>query len=163
MKTGKLMVYTDNPWRKEPKKKYKARDPKLTSVMMSAVKSKGSKAETAIRKELWKRGYRYRLHVKKLVGKPDLVFRKYKTLVFIDGDFWHGRALLEEGVEGLKRGLRTERSEWWIAKLKRTVKRDQEVTKKLISEGWCVLRYWESEVLKDVKAIADKVENHLII
>lgn len=155
------MVSTNNPWRKEPKKKYKARDPKVTSAMMSAVKSKGSKAEIAIRKELWNRGFRYRLHAKKIFGKPDLVFRKHKTVVFIDGDFWHGRALIEEGVSGLKRGLRTERSDWWIAKLERNVNRHKEVTEKLTGEGWRVLRYWESEVLKNTKTVADKIENYL--
>lgn len=151
----------NEPWRKEPKRKYKSRDPKITSAMMAAVKSKNSKAEIAIRKELWKRGFRYRLHAKQLIGKPDLVFRKKKILVFIDGDFWHGRALIEEGVEGLKRGLRTERSDWWIAKIERNVNRDIEVTEKLKSEGWNVLRYWESEVRKNVFAVADRIQSEL--
>lgn len=149
------------PWRQKPKKKYKKRDPKVTSAIMSAVKSKGSKAELILRKELWKRGFRYRLHDKKLIGKPDIVFKSLKTVIFVDGDFWHGRALIEEGVKGLRRGLRTDRSDWWIAKLQRTVERDKEVTKVLVDDGWKVIRFWESEIKENLKDVADEIESHL--
>lgn len=149
------------PWRKNPKKAYQERDSKITSKVMSAVKSKNNKAEMALRKELWKRGQRYRLYDKTLIGRPDLVFKSKKVIIFVDGDFWHGRALVEEGVEGLKRGLRTSRSDWWLAKIGRNVKRDQVVTKQLESEGWRVLRIWESEVQENVSLAADKVEEFL--
>jgi DNA mismatch endonuclease (patch repair protein) len=145
------------PWRETPKQKYRARDPKLTSKMMSSVKNRDSKAEILLRKELWHRGWRYRLHCKEIVGTPDLVFREKKTLVFIDGDFWHGRALIEEGVAGLQRGIRTSRSDWWIKKISRTVERDREVTEKLKGEGWTVLRFWESVILNNVSSVANTI------
>ncbi|MDQ3818683.1 MAG: very short patch repair endonuclease [Acidobacteriota bacterium] len=92
------------------------------------------------------------------MGKPDLVFKSARALVFVDGDFWHGRALIEEGPEGLTRGVRTPRSDWWLAKIGRNVERDRRYTKQLHSEGWRVLRIWESEVKADVMAAANKVE-----
>lgn len=149
------------PWRKNPKKEYKERDSKITSKVMSAVKSKNNKAEMALRKELWKRGRRYRLYDKTLIGRPDLVFKSKKVTIFVDGDFWHGRALVEEGIEGLQRGLRTIRSDWWLTKIGRTVERDRKVTRQLQSEGWRVLRIWESEVKDNIHLAADKVEDFL--
>ncbi len=155
------MTHMSEPWRKVPKKVYKERDAKVTSRMMRAVKSQNGKAEVALRKELWKQGLRYRLYDKKLIGKPDLVFKKRKTVVFVDGDFWHGRALVEEGVEGFTRGVRTAKSDWWLAKIQRNVERDKVVTAKLKSEGWLVLRYWESAVKKNVAEIAKEIEGFL--
>jgi DNA mismatch endonuclease (patch repair protein) len=150
-----------SPWRSTPKKPYKERDPKVTSAMMAAVKGKNNKAELALRKELWSRGLRYRLYDSSLIGKPDLVFKGPRVVIFVDGDFWHGRALVEEGVEGLKRGLRTQRSDWWIQKIGRNVDRDRKVTRRLRRAGWRVMRFWESEVQKDLFKVADKVERTL--
>ena len=150
-----------SPWRNRAKRKYVARDPRITSGMMSKVKSRDSKAEKLLRRELWRRGWRYRIHSKILIGKPDVVFRKYGLIVFVDGDFWHGRALRDEGVEGLKRGLRTDRADWWISKIQKTVLRDDEVTKVLEESGWKVLRFWESEIIANLESIVQKIEYHL--
>jgi DNA mismatch endonuclease, patch repair protein len=148
-------------WRKPPKKPYKPRDPSLTSSMMSQVKGKNNKAEIALRKELWKRGYRYRLYDPRLPGKPDLVFSGCKVVVFIDGDFWHGRALIEQGEEALLQAIRTERNKWWLEKLSKTVERDKKVTQELKDNDWKVIRLWESQVKADVKIAADRVEELL--
>lgn len=148
-------------WRQSPKKPYKPRDSKTTSAMMSRVKNRDSKAELALRKALWNRNWRYRLHSKKLIGKPDLVFNKQRVVIFVDGDFWHGRALQEEGVDGLRRGLRTKRSGWWLDKIQKTVERDQFVTERLRNQGWLVLRFWESEIHNNLDSILENIEKSL--
>lgn len=148
-------------WRTAAKRIYTPRDTAVTSAMMSTVKNRNSKAELLLRRTLFSRGWRYRLHSKQLIGKPDLVFPRRRVVVFVDGDFWHGRALLEEGIEGLRRGLRTERSDWWIAKIGRTVERDEAVTKSLKDSGWTVLRFWESEIIDDIERIVKLVEKVL--
>lgn len=127
--------------------------------MMSAVKNKGGKAEMVLRKALHKRGFRYRLHDRQLIGRPDIVFRRQSLAIFVDGDFWHGRALVDEGTNGLLRGLRTKRSAWWIEKITKTVKRDNKVTAELGRQGWLVLRFWESDVLADVEPALRQIES----
>jgi len=149
------------PWRAAPQRPYKARDPRITSAIMARVKGKDNKAEVALRKELWNRGFRYRLYKKGMPGRPDLVFVKYKVVVFVDGDFWHGRALLQDGVEGLKRGIRTSRGEWWLKKIGGNVARDRRITELLRKQHWRVLRVWESEVLSNVSRAADKVSKFI--
>ena len=129
--------------------------------MMSKVKNRGGKAELLLRRTLFSRGLRYRLHVKRLVGRPDIVFCSPRVVVFVDGDFWHGRALIEEGVEGLLKGIRSDRRDWWVTKLSANVSRDQRVTRQLINEGWTVLRYWESDILDNPARIADAVQEVL--
>lgn len=152
---------TRKPWRYPPKREYKPRSPAVTSAMMSKVKSKHSKAEVALRRELWRRGLRYRLHYGKLPGRPDLVFVGARLVVFVDGDFWHGRNLVEEGEDALRATIRGKRQDWWVAKIKRNVERDKEVTSKLQADGWEVLRFWESAIKEDVHAVADVVADRI--
>lgn len=125
--------------------------------MMSAVRSKDSKAEVTLRRELHRRGLRYRLHARDVIGRPDLVVRARKVAVFVDGDFWHGNAHRRRGLDRLEDLFPTNR-EWWMKKLRRTIERDREVTATLKSEGWCVVRIWESDVLADPTRAADTVE-----
>lgn len=145
------------PWRPEPTRPYQARDQATTSRMMSRVRSRGSNAERALRRALASHGLRYRLHVKAVIGKPDFVFHALRLAIFVDGDFWHGRGILEDGVEQFRRTMRTERREWWIAKLSANITRDQNVNRSLRRCGWRVLRFWESEVLKDPERSARRV------
>lgn len=148
-------------WRRPAKKKYIPRNPLTTSAMMSKVKSRDSKAELLLRRALWSTGFRYRLHKKNLIGKPDIVFTKKKVAVFVDGDFWHGRAIIDEGVEGLRRGLRTERADWWVSKIQKTITRDKLVTQTLLDDGWRVLRFWESDILENHEKIVHQIHNYL--
>lgn len=148
---------TDERWRKPPKRAYKARDPRVTSAMMSRVKNKNSEAEMLLRRALWRLGYRYRLHDASLPGKPDLVFRKARTVVFVDSDWWHGRILREEGEDALRAHLRTTKQDWWVQKFKRTVSRDREVSEALVATGWHVCRIWESEILGDTDGVIQRV------
>lgn len=125
---------------------------------MAAVRHKNSKAEMALRTSLFARGLRYRLHRRDLLGKPDLVFPGQKVVVFVDGDYWHGRAIITDGESAFRQTMRTDRAEWWVAKLKRNVARDAEVTQALRTAGWIVLRFWESDVLASLPRITRRIE-----
>ena len=149
-------------WRPPPKREYKPRDPEVTSAMMAAVRHRENKAEVALRRELWRRGLRYRLYSDKLVGKPDLVFVSARAVVFVDGDFWHGRAIRENGVSAFRATLRTDKRDWWVDKLSRNAERDQRVNAELRRSGWRVLRLWESDVKANLSRVADKVERFVL-
>jgi DNA mismatch endonuclease, patch repair protein len=136
------------------------RDPAVTSRMMRAVKSQGSRAEMALRRELHRRGHRYRLHARDVDGTPDIVWRGRKIAVFVDGDMWHGNEHRRRGLERLE-DLFPNRTEWWVAKIKRNMERDREVTAALEAAGWTVVRIWESEVLDDPASAADRVADAL--
>jgi DNA mismatch endonuclease, patch repair protein len=93
------------------------------------------------------------------LGRPDLVNRRRKVAVFVDGDFWHGN--LEEwrrrGFDSMEAQFRVAKREHWTAKLRRNVERDREVHAALAAAGWEVLRFWESEVSTDLDAVADQI------
>lgn len=129
--------------------------------MMASVRARDNKAELELRRELWTRGFRYRLYNSRLEGRPDLSFARFRVVVFVDGDFWHGRGLIEDGSRAFARTLRTRRRKWWVQKIGRTVQRDREVTARLRTQGWQVIRLWESDVLRDVQRAADKIEKAL--
>jgi DNA mismatch endonuclease, patch repair protein len=132
---------------------------------MSAIRSKDNRTETAIRKALHARGFRYRKYLAGLPGRPDIVFTRAKVAVFIDGDYWHARLLQEKGLEALKAAQRTESRAYWIAKFQRRVERDREVTQSLRDAGWFVLRFWESDTRRalgeTVEVIAQAVRSRL--
>lgn len=120
---------------------------------MQAVKNKDSKIELLLRKELWDRGIRYRKNVTKIFGKPDIVFISKKIAVFCDSEFWHGYNWEE------RKGDFKSHQEFWIPKIERNMERDKEVTAKLESEGWTVLRFWGKEIKKNAVYCADVIEN----
>lgn len=132
------------------------RDPATTSRMMARVKSTGSKAELTIRRLLHARGLRYRLHYNKVYGRPDIVFTRRRVAVFIDGDFWHGNAWRLRGLPSLASQF-PNRTEWWVAKLERNMRRDAEVNDQLLSQGWTVLRFWESDVIADANGVVERI------
>lgn len=119
---------------------------------MKAVKNKDSKIEVALRKELWSRGLRYQKNSKKVFGKPDIVFLGKKIAVFCDSEFWHGY-----DWEHKKYEIKS-RQDFWIPKIERNIQRDIEVTERLTSEGWTVLRFWGNEIEKDLSGCADRIE-----
>lgn len=123
---------------------------------MAAVRNKDSKAELALRRELHRRGLRYRLHATDVPGRPDIVIRARKLAVFVDGDFWHGNAHKLRGLSRLE-DLFPNRTDWWVAKIRRNMERDQEVTNVLTGAGWHVVRLWESDVLRSPAEAADRV------
>ena len=118
---------------------------------MKRIRSTNTTPELLLRKELWRLGYRYRLNVAKLKGKPDLVFNKYKLIIFVDGEFWHGYNWLEK-----KPKIKANRK-YWIKKIERNMERDLENTNHLISKGYVVLRFWEHEIKKDLAGCIKKI------
>lgn len=134
-----------------------SRTPEVTHKIMSAIKSKDTRPEVALRRELWHRGLRFRKNVKSLRGKPDIVFTRVKLLIFCDGDFWHGHNWAIRGYGSFEKEMERYSSQW-ASKIKANVARDQSITTELANSGWTVLRIWESDIKKDVKACADQVE-----
>ncbi|APQ17427.1 very short patch repair endonuclease [Maribacter hydrothermalis] len=125
------------------------------SKIMSKIKGKDTKPELAFRKALYAAGYRYRIDYKKLIGKPDIALPKYKTVVFIDGEYWHGK-----NWEERKPKVTTNR-EFWIAKIERNIQRDKEVNEELTSKGYTIFRFWETEVKKNLDACLEIIIGHL--
>lgn len=129
---------------------------------MSRVRHKDSKAELALRRALHAAGVRYRLHAPDVTGRPDLVIRSRRLAVFVDGDLWHGNPdeVRRRGRASLA-DVFPSRTEWWVAKIERTMARDREVTEALRAQGWTVVRLWEHDVLRDPSACAEEVRRAL--
>ena len=123
------------------------------SYNMKQVKSKNSAIEIALRKELWSRGLRYQKNVTKIFGKPDIVFKGKKIVVFCDSEFWHGY-----NWEERKRDFKSNQN-FWIPKIERNMQRDIEVTKELRRQGWKVMRFWGKDIKNNVCGCADEIEN----
>ena len=119
---------------------------------MQAVKNKNSKIEILLRKELWNRGLRYQKNRNDVFGKPDIVFKGKKVAVFCDSEFWHGY-----NWEERKKDFKSHQ-EFWIPKIERYMQRDIEVTQKLESQGWTVLRFWGAEIKKETEKCALIIE-----
>ncbi len=119
-------------------------DKQSRSYNMSQIKGKNTKPEMLVRKFLFSKGFRYRLHVKNLPGKPDLVLPKYKTIIFINGCFWHGHENCKYYV------IPKTRTEWWVQKIMDTQTRDQFAKKELEKLGWNTIIIWTCEI-KDKK------------
>src|SRR5690606_21714946 len=115
-------------------------DPATRSRMMSGIREKNTKPEILVRKYLHSRGLRFRLHVKDLPGKPDLVFPKYRTVVFVHGCFWHHHADCKYAT------IPSNRADFWKNKLSENVVRDQYQVAALTGLGWRVLVIWECEL-----------------
>jgi DNA mismatch endonuclease (patch repair protein) len=134
-----------------------------TSETASRIKqrnrSRDTKVEVLLRRELWRRGLRYRLHALDLPGKPDIVFRRARVVVFCDGDFWHGRRWRQR-LEKLSRGAN---APYWTAKIAANVARDRRNTRELQRMGWTVVRLWETDILRDVERSAERVEAALVV
>lgn len=110
---------------------------------MVAIRSKDTKPELIVRKGLWYRGFRYRLNHRRLPGRPDIVLRKYRTCIFVNGCFWHGH-------EGCSKIPSTNR-EFWEAKIRRNKERDIEKQKALAKMGWHCITVWECELKPSVR------------
>ncbi len=112
------------------------------SELMSHIRSVNTKPEVALRRALWRRGFRYRVNVKNLPGSPDIVLPKHRTVVFVHGCFWHAH-------KGCKiYHLPQTNTEFWLAKVTRNQERDQEVWRQLEAKGWSVVIVWECELVK---------------
>ena len=115
----------------------------VRSYNMSQIRSKNTKPELVVRKYLFAKGFRYRLHSKDLPGKPDIVLPKYRTVIFVNGCFWHGH-------EGCKYFVVPKtRTEWWLNKIGRNKQLDVENIEKLESNNWKVIVLFECELTKN--------------
>ena len=122
-------------------------DTKTRSYNMSRIKGKRTKPEDFVAKYLFAQGYRYRRNVKSLPGTPDIVLKKYRTVIFINGCFWHMH-------EGCKYFVWPENnSEFWKEKLLANKRRDEEKIKQLTTNGWKVLVIWECQLKSAVRDI----------
>ena len=128
------------------------------SANMAAIHSKNTKPEMIVRRGLWKRGFRYRLNHKRLPGHPDLVLRKYRTCIFVNGCFWHGhnvalprmsdgRCKMEDVIVNSEccKIPKTNR-EFWVNKIRRNKERDKEEQHRLVEMGWHCITVWECEL-----------------
>ena len=125
---------------------------------MSKIRSKDTKAEVKLRRELWSRNFRYRKNYKNLPGSPDIAFTKVKLAVFVDGDFWHGNNWRLRGLRRRKDEFAPEKREYWMSKIQNNIKRDRKNNAQLKKMGWRVLRFWESDIKKDIYSVANQVE-----
>ena len=107
---------------------------------MAAIHGKDTKPEMVVRKWLWRHGYRYRLNHPRLPGKPDIVMRKYRTCIFVNGCFWHGH----EGCRYYT--IPKTNTEFWVNKVKRNKERDVKVQHELAAMGWHCITIWECEL-----------------
>lgn len=132
---------------------------KLTSEQrhrnMQAIKNKDSKIELLLRRELWKRGLRYRKNSNAVFGHPDIAFIGKKIAIFCDSEFWHGY-----DWENRKKDIKSNK-DFWIAKIERNIARDIEVNEYLKAHGWTVIRFWGEDITKNCTECADKVERAL--
>lgn len=132
---------------------------RASSAASSRVKQRNrrrdTKAELALRRELWHLGVRYRKNVERMPGKPDLVFAKPRVVVFCDGDFWHGR-----NWRRLRARLKRRANPgYWIPKIRANRERDRRTSAALRQQGWHVIRLWETDVLRDVRRAACQIRD----
>ena len=114
------------------------------SLNMSKIRSKDTLPELLLRKSLWYMGYRYRLHYKKLPGKPDIVIVKHKIVIFVHGCFWHRH---KNCIEASRPKTN---SDYWETKIIKNVKRDKKHKKEIKKLGWNVIVIWECNVKEDI-------------
>ncbi len=128
---------------------------------MAAIHGKDTKPEMVVRRWLWGHGYRYRLNHPRLPGKPDVVLRKYRTCIFVNGCFWHGHHVELQTAQIDNGQLIMDNSEcckipktnraFWVEKIRRNQERDKKVQKKLAEMGWHSITVWECELKPGVR------------
>ena len=121
---------------------------------MQRIKAKDTSIEVKLRKALWEKGFRYRKNYNRLPGKPDIALTKYKIAIFCDSEFFHGK-----DWEVLKPRLeRGDNSQYWVNKIARNRDLDDEINKRLLFEGWTVVRFWGKDIVKNVDECVKVVE-----
>lgn len=123
---------------------------------MSHIRSKDTKPEIMLRKALWHLGFRYRKNYAALPGKPDIVLLRYKIVIFVDGDFWHARGHQRHPGEQV-----ASNKEYWQKKLEHNAERDRAVNDALTEQGWLILRFWESDVKKNLNGCISQILQYI--
>lgn len=123
---------------------------------MRLIRSKNTIPEIVVRKFLFQNGFRYRLHSKNLPGRPDIVLKKFNTVIFINGCFWHGHLNCKNYI------LPKTNTTYWKDKIKNNIKRDKRSYKSLISQGWKIEKIWECELRKDKTSRLNRLINNIL-
>ena len=146
---------------------YKIKHTRDVSAIMAKVHSRDTAVELLLRKALREKGMRYRLCQAKLPGKPDIVLTSKKIAIFIDGDYWHGGQWYRRNLSSLEEQFRVSDSkklEYWTKKIRKNMDRDADSTSALLSEGWQVIRFWESDIERNlegcIQIIIDAANNN---
>lgn len=119
---------------------------------MTHIRDKNTKPEVMLRKALWRHGIRYRKNYKALLGNPDIAITKCRIAIFVDGDFWHAKGHQDNPGEQIRTNI-----DFWQHKLKNNVERDKQVNEQLTEMGWLVLRFWESDIKKNLDQCVQEV------
>ena len=119
-------------------------------------KGNDTKPEILLRKALWHRGIRYRKNWRKLTGCPDIVLTRQKIAIFVDGDFWHARGYQDRPGSQIDAN-----QSYWQKKLARNGARDREENDQLTEQGWLVLRFWESDIKKDLDSVLAEILSYI--
>lgn len=139
-----------NSWSRvvsQPHMPHSRRDADLVSRIMSAVRSKNTEPELVLRRYLTRMARRFQYQPTRILGHPDFAFPPERVVVFVDGDFWHGRQWKLRGHRSLRVQFSTVRNrDYWIRKITRNIKRDARITRQLRRRGWKVVRLWEHDL-----------------
>lgn len=127
--------------------------PEQRKRTMQAVKSKNSQLEISLGKALWAKGYRYRKNDKRIFGKLDFTFTKYRAAVFCDSEFWHGKDW------GVRKFDHKTNQDFWLPKIERNIERDREVNAELARMGWVVLRFWGKDIIKNIDNCVKEIDD----
>ena len=119
---------------------------------MKNIRSKDTSIELKLRKELWRRGYRYRKNYTELPGKPDIVLTKYKIAIFCDSEFFHGKDW--EVLKG-------KNADFWIEKISKNQQHDDDINKQLQFLGWTVIRFWGKDIMKKTDECIQVIEENI--
>ncbi len=122
---------------------------------MRAIKASGTKIEVTLAKALWNRGIRYRKNDRAVFGKPDITIKRKRIAVFVDSEYWHGKNWKNE-----KFRIKTNRKFWW-SKIESNIRRDKLVSKTLRKSGWIVVRFWGTQIDKNLELCILKIESAL--
>ena len=129
------------------------------SECMSKIRSKNTKPELTLRKALFARGFRYRLYVPNMPGKPDIVLPKYKTIIFLHGCFWHGHESCKYAC------IPKTNTEFWVGKISSNAERDKSNIEQLMTLGWNIITVWECEIRhkykNDLTLLIDSLEEKI--
>ena len=125
--------------------------PQQRHANMAAIHGKDTRPEMIVRRYLWSQGFRYRLNHPRLPGKPDIVLRKYRTCIFVNGCFWHGHEISLEAPQLVVKNsvcckIPKSNTDFWVKKIQRNQKRDREVQQKLAMMGWHSITIWECQL-----------------
>lgn len=119
---------------------------------MSRIRSKNSKPELLLRKALWAKNIRFRLHDKSLPGTPDIVIKKYKLVIFVDGEFWHGF-----DWKNNRNRIKSNRL-FWIPKIERNIQKDVRTNRALADMNYTVFRFWSQDIIKNLAVVLNQIE-----